>query len=72
MLSLGMTIVLSVFLMLIKMGVLPLDIQGPVGLIPLGFFIFFLFTIFLTYKYDDSEEEIDPKFVKSHTLKQGV
>lgn len=69
--SFFMTVALSVFLMISRWY--RIDIPTGVGLIPLAFFLFFLFTIYLVWKYDDSaEEEIDVKFVKHHTLRSGI
>lgn len=43
------------------------------GIIPSFFFLFYLFTIWLSHKFGDEDEEpVDIDFVEKHSLKEGV
>lgn len=75
--SLGMSggLMLAMSLMLYFHKDIQIGVNGKfaLGIIPIFFFLFYIFTIWLSHKYGDEDEEpINIEFVEKHSLREGV
>lgn len=72
MISMGLSLILAILLLVNRLTGFA-DIPGwTIGVVPAAFFIFYLISIWLSYKYEDVEEPIDENWAKKQTLKKGL
>ncbi len=71
--SFGLSIFLSIFLIVNRIYGYADIPAGYIGIIPLAFFLFYLVTLYLSYRFSDEDDEpADEDFVKKHTLKKSI